>query len=31
VAVEAADARTATVTTPDGRKLRSVDGGATWK
>jgi len=31
VAVEATDARTATVTTADGRKLRSVDGGASWK
>jgi len=30
-AVQAADARTATVTTADGRTFRTTDGGLTWK
>ena len=30
VAVQATDARAATVTTADGRQLRTLDGGATW-
>jgi hypothetical protein len=30
VAVQAADARTATVTTSDGRRFSTTDGGATW-
>lgn len=30
VAVEAADARSATVTTRDGRRFATLDGGATW-
>lgn len=31
VAVEAIDARTATVTTADGRRFQTVDAGASWK
>jgi len=30
IAVEAADARSATVTTRDGRRFFTLDGGATW-
>jgi photosystem II stability/assembly factor-like uncharacterized protein len=30
-AVQATDARTATVTAIDGRRFRTVDGGATWE
>jgi hypothetical protein len=30
VAVEAADGREATVTTDDGRRFRTLDGGVTW-
>ena len=30
VAVQATDAKTATVTTSDGRRFSTTDGGATW-